>query len=117
MTANADDTARAGDADTGLLRTILGGQYARVNNAVFSADGRLIVTASQDNTARIWDAESGLLLGTLAGHNTQIYWTRFSPDGKLIATTSADGTVQIHIADLHRLLHRARQQLLIESSR
>jgi WD40 repeat protein len=103
------------DAETGQLRATLSGHNARVNDAVFSRDGRFIVTASQDHTARIWNAESGLLLGTLTGHNAQIYCARFSPDGTLIATASADSTVRIHIADLHRLLSRAKHQLLIES--
>jgi WD40 repeat protein len=115
VTASADDTARVWDAETGQLRATLSGHNARVNDAVFSRDGRFIVTASQDHTARIWNAESGLLLGTLTGHNAQIYCARFSPDGTLIATASADSTVRIHIADLHRLLSRAKHQLLIES--
>ena len=115
VTASADNTARVWDAGTGHLQATLSGHTARVNDAAFSPDGRFIVTASQDDTARVWDAGTGLLLGTLSGHTAQIYCARFSPDGKVIATASADRTVRIHIADLDRLLDRARRQLLIES--
>jgi WD40 repeat protein len=115
VTASADHTARVWDAETGHLLTTLTGHTARVNDAAFSPDGKRIVTASQDNTARVWDAESGLLLGTLTGHTDQVYRATFSPDGKRIVTASADRTARLYIADLHDLLDRAKQQLLIES--
>jgi serine/threonine protein kinase len=38
---------------------------AAVNKAVFSRDGRLIVTGSQDETARLWSAATGQSLGSL----------------------------------------------------
>ena len=43
----------------------LKGHTYSVRSAVFSADGKLVVTASDDGTARIWDAASGRHLHTL----------------------------------------------------
>ncbi len=66
-----------------------------VNSAVFSPDGKRVLTASNDKTACLWDAESGVKLKILQ-HNV---WTSsgvlsavFSPDGKRVLTASADGT-------------------------
>ena len=43
-----------------------------VGSAVFSPDGKLVVTASDDGTARIWDVASGRSLHTLSGHTDYV---------------------------------------------
>src|SRR5512140_1822561 len=51
----AGTEAQVFDAETGaLLRQFLG-HSDTVNSAVFSADGKMIVTGSSDRTARFWD--------------------------------------------------------------
>ena len=47
---------------------MLSGHEDRVDDAVFSPDGRRVITASRDNTARLWDAETGTALAVLRGH-------------------------------------------------
>ncbi|MBE9033475.1 hypothetical protein IQ266_27470, partial [filamentous cyanobacterium LEGE 11480] len=53
-----DNTARLWDASTGQMLQELKGHQGWVNNAVFSQDGRRILTASSDNTARLWDVRN-----------------------------------------------------------
>ena len=50
-----------------LYLVVLRGHTYEVNSAVFSSDGRLILTASEDYTARIWDI-TGKQLAVLKGH-------------------------------------------------
>ena len=66
-----------------------------VNSAVYSPDGRSIVTASDDNTARIWDAVTGKLLHSLEGHTSWVRSAVYSPDGRSIVTASLDNTARI----------------------
>jgi WD40 repeat protein len=78
------------------LRLVLPvGHTSRVNSAVFSPDGKLVVTASTDETARIYDVSSGKELLVLMGHKDIVHYATFSPNGKLIATVSEDNTARI----------------------
>jgi WD40 repeat protein len=42
------------EASTGKVVAVLEGHTAEVNSAVFSRDGKWVVTASSDDTARVW---------------------------------------------------------------
>jgi WD40 repeat protein len=72
----------------------LKGHTTWVNDAVFSLDGKRILTASSDNSARLWDTETGKALAVLSGHTSSVHSARFSPDGRLIAT-AGDTTVRV----------------------
>lgn len=77
--------------------------------AVFSPDGRLLVTASSD-TAQLWDADArGALkpLAALPGEPSYLYDTVFSPDGKLLATSSYDNNALLWDFDPGRLVAAA----------
>ena len=74
---------------------ILKGHTGYANSAVFSPNGKLIVSASDDKTVRIWDAQTGQELQKMEGHTSSVYSASFSPDGKRIVSSSWDNTVRI----------------------
>ena len=63
-------------------------------SAVFSPNGRLVLTGSHDGRARIWDAASGRLLHTLR-HTDMVNSAVFSPDGKRVVTAGWDDTARL----------------------
>ena len=71
------------------------GHTAQIHAAVFSPDGRRIVTGSADHTAKLWDAATGEELLTFKGHKDWIFSVAFSPDGQRIVTGSGDGTIKV----------------------
>lgn len=66
------------------------GHTGAIFTAVFSPDGKRIVTGSYDNTAKIWDAKDGRLLANLLGHINEINSVEFSSDGKKIVTACSN---------------------------
>jgi WD40 repeat protein len=66
----------------------------RVRSAVFSPDGKKILTASEDQTAKLWSFE-GDLLANFTGHIGHLQNAVFSPDGKYILTASLDSTAKL----------------------
>ena len=71
------------------------GHSEPVNSAMFSSDGKYIVSASQDKTVKIWDIATGKELQTLEGHTSYVNFASFSPDSKYIVTASDDKTIKI----------------------
>jgi WD40 repeat protein len=88
---NVFQEARAADAN---VLAFTGHAFA-VRTAVFSPDGRHIVTASMDKTARIWDAVTGRQIMVLSGHTDWVRSAAFSPDGRRVVTAAYDKTARI----------------------
>ncbi|MDY6992663.1 MAG: TIR domain-containing protein, partial [Pseudomonadota bacterium] len=84
---------------------VLSGHQGAVNQAVFSPEGKLILTAADDNTARLWHTERGELLQTLSGHQDDITQAIFSPNGQRMLTVSQDETAKLWQVNNGQLLH------------
>jgi WD40 repeat protein len=84
-----------GVGDRNTLPVLVLRQEAEVHVAVFSPDGRRILTASADKTARLWDATTGAPVGEPMRHEDEVVAAVFSPDGAHIATASKDGTARL----------------------
>jgi WD40 repeat protein len=69
------------------------GHSNMVNSAIFSPDGKYVLTASDDKTARLWELESGREVRRFEGHSAWVNSAIFSPDGKNILTSADDETV------------------------
>ena len=77
-----------------------------MTTAVFSPDGKRVLTASWDKTARLWDVASGRLKQQLIGHSSSVEDAAFSPDGRLIVTAAeeVDKTARVWDAERGELL-------------
>ena len=62
--------------------------------AVFSPNGKFLVSGGADNTVRFWDASTGQNLETLGAHSG-VWQVAFSYDGKYLAAGYADGTINV----------------------
>jgi WD40 repeat protein len=66
-----------------------------VRSAVYSPDGRRVVSASDDKTVKVWDAETGWLIRTLTGHSDGVPSAAYSPDGRRLVSASWDDTIKV----------------------
>ncbi len=107
VTASDDRTARIWDianctqpgttdpaAQTCPFKELVG-HLGAVTGAVFTKDGKYIVTGSADKTARLWDAKTQETLSILRGHTDKVQTVELSPDDQFVMTASSDKTVRI----------------------
>jgi WD40 repeat protein len=72
-----------------------------VDSAVFSPDGKYVVSASTDKTAKIYDVESQTEIFSIE-HLDPVLGAVFSPDSKYVVTASADGTANVYEVASHK---------------
>ena len=75
-----------------------------VTTALYSTDGRLLLTASADGKARIYDASTHRLLRTLDA-GSPLAGAVFDPSGRLVVTEGRDGAARLWLASTGKLLH------------
>ena len=96
MAVGEDGTARLFSASLSSIGVISEPGGASITSAVFSPDGRFVLTSSQDGTVRVWNATTDALRSVITEPgNASVVSATFSPDGKLIGTASHDGTARI----------------------
>ncbi len=100
----SDRTARLWEAESGKRLATFQGHTGYVSSAVFSPDGRHVLTASEDTTARLWDASTGGPLATFQAHSGYLSSAIFSPDGRRVLTASGDATARLWEAENGKLL-------------
>ena len=75
------------------MRTLKGHSSA-VNCAIYSSDGRYILSASKDKTIREWDRETGECLHIYRGHSAAVRSVTYSADGRWILSASKDNSIR-----------------------
>jgi WD40 repeat protein len=73
----------------------LGKHQSEVISAVFSRDGRLLVSGCADGTIKLWNPIGGKEVGLFRGHRDRVEQVVFSPDGAHLASASHDKTVRL----------------------
>jgi WD40 repeat protein len=75
------------DVRTGKPVVVFRGHSGAVTSALFSPDGRFVVTASLDRTVRVWEAATGKELFTLR-HAHEVKLAMMTSDGRRVATAA-----------------------------
>ena len=76
-------------------QSTLDSHRSRVNEIIFSVDGKTIITGSQDKTIKFWSSRSGVEILTLEGHSRWITSMALSPDGNRLVSGDEDGGIRI----------------------
>lgn len=76
-------------------RILRDGHTAAVRRAVFSPDGRRLVSIGEDHQVIVWDFARRQRVKTLTAHTATVNAVAFSPDGKWFATGSDDKSIII----------------------
>jgi WD40 repeat protein/serine/threonine protein kinase len=74
-------------------KVVRDGHTAAVRRAVFSPDGRLLVSVGEDQQVIVWDFVRRERIKTLTDHTGPVLAVAFAPNGKWFATGSDDRTV------------------------
>jgi WD40 repeat protein len=93
VSASADKSVRAWNADGSGQPLVLRGHEAAVDSAEFSPDGQRILSVSEDKTVRVWSADGTGEPLVLRASNGAVNTASWSPDGRRIVAALGDKTV------------------------
>ena len=65
------------------------------NSAIFSKDGKFLITGNNDGKVRVWETANYSLLKTLAVTEWSIYSLAISADGRILGVDVGDGTIEL----------------------
>src|SRR5262249_8459560 len=71
------------------------GQSGSFNPAVFSPDGRYVLSGGPDKSLRLWEVETGKEVRLFSGHARWVRHLAFSHDGRRALSGGSDGTVRL----------------------
>jgi WD40 repeat protein len=80
------------DVETGRTLRRISGHTGYVRAAIFSQDGRRIVSCGEDKTIKIWNSENGQEIRTITGHTEAISSVAWGPGGRQLASVVGDTT-------------------------
>ncbi len=96
---------RSGTAQTLVVEQVLEGHTGFINYALFSPDGKNLMTASADHQIFVWDLETGQAVRVLQGHTGFVNVLALSGDGQTLVSGGADKKILIWDLPTGRLLH------------
>jgi WD40 repeat protein/class 3 adenylate cyclase len=102
----SNGTTQLWNLSTGELLHQFTGNTDSVTSAIFSPDGKSVLTASVDGFAMLWDIETREEVRQFTGHTEGIYTAIFSPDGRYVATASLDSTARLWDVETGQELRR-----------
>jgi WD40 repeat protein len=91
----AGGEAQFWDASTGRPLELFLRDSGHILTAVFSPDGRTVLTGHRDKRARLWEARTGNPVGRPFPTDGEVWAVAFSPDGSMALTASSEGTTQL----------------------
>lgn len=98
LVCDADKTARIWEVANDSLEKPVMEHQVPVSMAVFSSDGKFILTAS-GRQARLWNAATGLPVGKVLDHDEIVSTAALSPYNKIILTKDTKGAIRFWDAE------------------
>jgi hypothetical protein len=96
-----------GNVPVGEIRRFVG-HTGGSQRAVFSRDGRRILSSGADNTLRLWDTNTGKELRVFTGHTSTVIGVSLSGDGKTAVSGGYDETIRLWDVNSGKQLHQVR---------
>ena len=81
------------------------GHSGAVRSAMYSGDGKRILSASYDGTVKEWDRETGKCIHTFEGHTNRVRSAVYSPDDRHILSASYDRTIREWDRETGKCIH------------
>jgi len=95
LTSSWDGTIRIWDITTGLMVKKFKVFQGGINAAIYSPDGKYVISGGDDRLIRIWDVNSSKVVKTLEGHQAEVSSLAISNDGKYLVSLSLDDVIKI----------------------